>query len=117
MKRVTIPIATITDGSCTAYGDSCVGALYAVQLEDGDLADGVDITLTAENGQGSIPLLAQLNFNTDQMQYPRVLQTLNTDGTALATHCEPVVFGRLKLVVAQGGAVKTGSVTCFIREI
>jgi len=116
MRRVHIPFTTATDGSATEYGGTSSGLLYAVQLEDGDLVDGVDITLTVDNEQGSVPLLAQLNFNTDQMQYPRVLETLNTDGTVLTTHCMPVVFGRIKLVVAQGGAVKTGSVTLYIQE-
>lgn len=116
MKRIKIPVTTATDGSATAYGPAVNGTVYAIQLEDGDLADGVDVTVTAENAEGSIPLLAQLNFNTDQMQYPRVLQTLNTDGTALATHCEPVAFGRLKVVIASGGAVKSGSVSIYLRE-
>ena len=116
MKRDHISLTTATDGSATGYGGTYFGTLYAVQLEDGDFADGVDLTLTAENEQGSIALLAQLNFNTDQMQYPRVLETLNTSGANLATHCEPVIYGRIKAVIAQGGAVKTGSVTLYIKE-
>lgn len=117
MRSAKIDITTDTAGACTAYGDSVVGAVYAVQLVDGDLADGVDITLTAENENLSMPILVKADFNADQMVYPRVLQALNTDGTALSTHCEPLVYGRLKVVIAQGGSVKSGSVIVFVREL
>lgn len=116
MKRIKIPFTTATDGSATAYGPAVVGTVYAVQTVDGDLADGVDITLTAENEDLSMPILVKADFNTDGLYYPRVLQNLNTDGTALTTHCEPLVYGRLKVVIAQGEAVKSGAVVVYIRE-
>lgn len=94
--------------------DKYLGMLYAVQLIDGDLADGVDLTLTCEQGDLSIPLLTIADFNTDQMQYPRVLETLNTAGSALTTHTRPIVNGYLKAVLAQGGDVKTGAVIVYI---
>jgi len=118
MKAVRIDIETATDGSFTGYGSAVagIGTLYAVQLVDGDLSDGVDVTITAEHSDLSIPLLVKADFNTDQIAYPRVLEALNTDGTALGTHCEPLVFGRPKVVIASGGAVKTGAVILYVRE-
>ena len=118
MKRIVIPVTTATDGSATAYAEAIAGAqtLYAVQLVDGDLADGVDVTLTCENEDGSIPLLVAADWNSDKMVYPRVLENLNTDGTDLSSHCMPVVFGRPKVVIAQGGAVKTGKVILYVLE-
>jgi hypothetical protein len=106
-----------TDGSGNAtvtFENNVEGFLYAVQLIDGDLADGVDVTLTAEQGILSIPLLVKADFNTDQMVYPRVLQSLNTDGTALTTHCMPIVIGKPKVVIAQGGAAASGGVILYI---
>jgi hypothetical protein len=116
MKRVVIPILTNTGGTATTYGESVVGTVYAVQLIDGDLADGVDVAITSEQESLSIPILTKADFNSDQIAYPRVLQALNTDGTALTTHCEPLCYGRIKVVIAQGGAVKTGSVIVYVRE-
>jgi hypothetical protein len=118
MKLVTEKITLTTNGSgaATAFGGSHRGTLYAVQLIDGTFDDGVDITITAEHEDLSIPLLTKADFNTDQMAYPRTLQHLNTDGTALTTHCEPVVNGRLKVVIAQGGNAKTGGCIAYIRK-
>jgi hypothetical protein len=117
MIRRVINIETATDGSATAYGGAAVGVLYAVQKVDGDLADGVDLTLTCEEENLSIPLLVEADFNSDGMAYPRVLEALNTDGTALSTHCMPVVFGRPKAVIANGGSVKTGAIVLYIVEV
>lgn len=118
MKRVKINVTTDTSGD-GSQSESFVGfgSLYAVQCVDGSFDDGVDLTLTAEQGDLSIPLLAVANFNSDRMYYPRVLENLNTDGTALSTHCEPLVAGSVKAVVAEGGAVKTGSFILYIREL
>ena len=109
-------IDLITDGSgdATGFGEAATGFLYAVQLVDGDFADGVDVTLTAENSDLSIPLLVGADWNSDKMLYPRVLQNLNTDATALTTHALPIVYGRPKAVIAQGGDTKSGSVILYI---
>ena len=114
---IKIDVTTATDGSATAYGSSCQGLVYAVQLVDGDLTDGVDVTLTVENENYSQPVLVQANFNTDQLVYPRVLEALNTDGSALATVCLPLVYGRPKVVIASGGSAKSGSVILYIMDI
>ena len=118
MKR-TISLTTNGSGAATAYADAVPGGgvLYAVQLVDGDLADGVDIAITAEEANLSIPLLTKADFNSDQMVYPRVATALNTDGSALTNYAEPIVIGRIKAVIAQGGDTKTGSVVLYIREL
>jgi hypothetical protein len=113
---IKLSFTTDTGGAATTlFEDNDIfGLLYAVQLIDGDLADGVDVTLTAEQGDLSIPLLAKVDFNTDQMVYPRVLEALNTDGTALTTHCMPIVIGQPKVVIAQGGESKSGAVVLYL---
>ncbi len=117
IKAIKVSLTTDTAGAATEYGDSAVGSVYAVQLVDGDLADGVDVTVTCENENLSMPILVKADFNTDQLTYPRVLQALNTDGTALSTHCEPLVYGRIKVVLAAGGSVKTGAVIVYVRVL
>lgn len=115
MEVIRIDLTTNSSGAITVTDNRKVfGKLHAVQLVDGDFADGVDLTLTCETPDLSIPLLTIANFNTDQILYPRVLQNLNTDGSALSTHDKPLVAGQIKAVIAQGGDTKTGAVICFI---
>lgn len=118
MLKIRLDVTTDTGGAGTAKVTmSGFGSLYAVQMVDGTFDDGVDITLTAEQGDLAIPLFAKADFNTDSIAYPRVLQQLATDGTNLSTHCEPLCMGVLKATVAQGGATKSGSFILYIREL
>jgi len=117
MKKVRIDVTTATDGSGTGYGTAEKGLVYAVQLVDGDFADGVDVTITSENENLSIPILVKANFNTDQMVYPRVAEVLNTDGTTAANYAFPLCYGLTKVVIAQGGAVKSGSFYLYLLDV
>lgn len=117
MRRIRIPVTTNASGAGTGTGQALTGALYAVQLVDGTFDDGVDITLTCENEEISIPLLTKANFNTDQMVYPRVAESLNTDGSALTTYAMPVVFGTPKATVAEGGNAKSGAFILYVIEV
>jgi hypothetical protein len=115
LKPVELSFTTDGSGNATVTSaEAVIGQVYAVQLVDGDLADGVDITLTAEEGDLSIPILTKADWNTDQIIYPRVLEALNTDGTALTSHCMPLAIGNIKAVIAQGGAAKSGRVKVYI---
>ncbi len=118
MRTVSVSVTTDAsgDGSTIQSTGAVLGLLYAVQLVDGNFDDGVDITLTAEQGDLSIPLLVKANFNSDQMVYPRVLEALNTDGTALSTHAMPIVVGPIKALIAQGGNVKSGTFRFYILD-
>lgn len=115
MEIIRLDLTTNAGGAASVTDNRKInGLLHAVQLVDGTFDDGVDLTLTCETPDLSIPLLTIADFNTDQMQYPRVLETLNTNGAALTTHTPPIVAGQIKAVIAAGGNVKTGAVICFI---
>lgn len=114
MRAIKINATTDASGDVTATSEKVVGRVYAVQLVDGDLADGVDITLTSEEVNLSVPILVKADFNTDQMVYPRVFVSLNTNGSALTVYDLPVCNGALKAVLAQGGNAKSGSVIVYI---
>ena len=121
MIRISLSVTTNSsgDGSSDALTNlvpSAMGLLYAVQLVDGSFDNGVDLVLTSEQGDLSVPLLSKENFDTDQMVYPRVLEALSTDGTSLSTHAMPLVAGKPKAVVANGGNAKTGTFILYILE-
>lgn len=118
MIKRTISLTTSSGGAATAYADPVPGNgfLYAIQLVDGNFDDGVDIAITAEEENLSIPLYTKADFNTDQMVYPRTPTAAVADGSALTNYAEPLVIGRIKAVIAQGGDTKTGSIVLYIRE-
>lgn len=117
MRQTKINVTTAADGTATAYGPAVTGVVYAIQLVDGDLADGVDVTITSENENISIPILVHADFNTDLIKYPRVVQSLDTDGSALTSHALPLIYGRTKVVIAAGGNAKSGSVIIYSLEM
>lgn len=116
LKPFVLPVTTDASGNGSFETQKVIGRVYAVQLVDGNFDDGVDITLTSEDADLSIPILTKADFNTDQMVYPRVACALNTDGTALTVYDMPVCNGTIKAVVAQGGNVKNGSFKVFVLE-
>lgn len=115
MRDIKISITTDGAGAGTGQSDvSCNGVLYALQLVDGNFDDGVDITVTFEQGDLSIPVLTQANFNSDQMTYPRAAAAAVADGSALTAYALPVALGYPKVVVAQGGNGKSGSFIFYV---
>ena len=117
MRIISLSGTTNTAGALmVSASESLHGLLYAVQLVDGALADGVDITLTCEQESLSIPLLTKADFNTDQIVYPRVAEALNTNGSALTTYSMPLINGVPKMVLAAGGATAAGGCILYIVE-
>lgn len=116
MRAVRLTATTNAGGAATVTGEKVYGRVYAVQLVDGTFDDGVDITLTCESPDLSIPILTKADFNTDQMVYPRVACALNTDGTALTVYDMPLASGDLKAVIAQGGNAKSGSIIVHLLD-
>jgi hypothetical protein len=101
MIPVKLSGTTSTGGTLTVNaGTTRLGVLYAAQLIDGSTDAGVDVTITCEQESLSIPLLVKADFNDDQMVYPRVAESKNTDGTASGGYCMPLVNGTLRMVTA-----------------
>ena len=112
-----LDISVTSDGSgdgVTSAPNHVQGFLYAVQLIDGDFADGVDLDMDCVNDELTYILFDKDNFNTDQMAYPRTLEHLDTSGADLATHTMPLIFGKPRVTIAAGGDTKTGTVRLFI---
>lgn len=121
LNKMRINVTTAADQTGSGTGDRTVhGLLYAVQLIDGDFADGVDVTLTFVS-EATTTALVKADFNTDSMYYPRDLVHASSDGAALTgtsggDRCLPIMYGLPTVAIAQGGATKTGGVILHFYE-
>lgn len=112
-RRITVPITTDGDGNATAYADVDFGLVSQIRYVKGDFADGVDFAITV-NGTGE-GLWTQVDVNASATRAPRQ-PTHGIDGVASVYASTDavrdkiaVVNDRIKIVVAQGGAAKTGT--------
>ena len=116
MKRYKVEVTTAADGSVTAYTPRLSGQLYAVHyVPDGSTPydNTVDMTITDEaTGQS---LVSRTNVAAAFVANPRVA-TSDAAGTAAlfaagGTAVQDKIAlanTRVKIVLAQGGNVKTG---------
>ena len=114
---VTATISTVGDGSATAYaGKNVTGHILAIQYAFGDIANTADFTITGETTGLEILTYANVPAANDTF-FPRVIARQHTDGAAIAsTNGGPpfVCDERIKVVVAQGGASKSGTMTFYV---
>lgn len=114
-RRHAVAVTTAADGSATAYTSAAVnGAVRSIQYVKTDFDNGVDFAITLETtGQG---LWTESNVNASAIRCPRQ-PTHDAIGAAslYAAGGEPVedfIYAadeRVKIVIAQGGNVKTGT--------
>lgn len=117
-ERHTLTLTTDASGDATGYTPVVTGRVLSVVYTKTDFADGVDFTVTAEaTGQA---ILTLTNQNSSAAFHPRV-QIHGSTGTGLTydgtrTICEPITVShdRVKVVIAQGGDTKTGTVTIIV---
>jgi hypothetical protein len=120
--RHVVTITTIADGSGTGYTEyPLAGHISAIRYVKSDYADGVDFVITGENS--GIAVLTGTDVNASATYAPRHATHDVTGAASLyAAAGEPVedripVAGeRLKIVVASGGATKTGAFHVYIAE-
>lgn len=115
VERHAVPITTAADGSATAYTEKAVtGRVVAVSYAKTDFDNGVDFTITTETTLQDI--WVETNVNASTVRAPRQA-THGTDGVArlYAAGGSAVggyvhaAFERIKIVIAQGGNVKSGT--------
>jgi hypothetical protein len=111
-ERQTIPATTAADGSATVYSAVVTGrisSLRYVKAVSGNFDDGVGITVTGETT--GIAVLVVANMNASATYRPVAPASKAADGTASTLTETPIVLvaERLKVVIASGGNVKTGS--------
>lgn len=115
MKRYKVTVVTASDGTVTAYSPRLSGALHSIEYVKPGAAsytDGVDFTITDE-ATGKT-LWTETNVNASKTCLPRVAThttagvAATLDGTVAALDKLPLANTRVKIVLAQGGASKTG---------
>jgi hypothetical protein len=107
--RQTVPFTTDGSGDATVYSEVVTGGVYTIRYVYVDAATGADFTITAEaTGQ---PIVTITNAGTSSTQWQPRQAKHDSVGAAIASHYEMVAVAdeRIKIVVAQGGATKTGT--------
>lgn len=119
VKRETVSLTTDASGDATGYTGVVNGRVLGVLYRKTDFANGVDFTVTTEVTGVNIWTESDVNASADRA--PR-MPTHGQDGSAslYAAAGEPVedlipvAEERIKVVVAQGGNVKSGTVHVLI---
>ena len=114
IRRFVVTVVTASDGSATAYTPYLSGYINAIEYVKTDYADGVDFTITAEATGETI--WTEANVNAAKVCLP-CAATHSTAGVAAlyasggTAVLERIALGRdrVKIVLAQGGATKTGA--------
>jgi hypothetical protein len=114
MRRYKLAITTAADGAATAYTPRVAGKVHAIHYVKTDFANGVDFTITAEATGESI--WAEADVNASAVRYPRAPTHSQAGAAALYAAAGEAVreriavaSDRVKIVIAQGGAAKTGT--------
>ena len=114
-RRLTVAVTTASDGSATVYSDPIdYGLLSQVRYVKTDFADGSTFTITAEaTGE---TLWSESAVNASATRAPRqathstagVASLYAGGGTAVQDKIA-IARDRIKIVIASGGATKTGT--------
>lgn len=116
IQEVSITITTDGSGDATVYlGSRLRGRVHAIKYAPGDLDTGADLTITGETT--AVEILVKANAGTSTVwYYPRVIPNKNTDGSAFTDLAADihVLNERIKVVAAQGGDTKTGTITAYV---
>ena len=122
MKEMILSITTAADGSATVNGESPIlGKLFAVEYQWGTLDATADLTLTCES-LSSKPLLTITDAaQANAWYYPRdlvhaVSNAAALTGTAGGDRALPIMQGKPKVVVAQGGNAATGKLILYYED-
>ena len=120
-RDMVLAVTTDAQGVVTTNGESGIsGRLYALEWVDGDMTDGVDITVTMQAGVSGVALtlFTGTNVNDDAWYFPRT-QVHGATGTGLEYASgyniveSPVLSGKPRILVGEGGATKTGSLILY----
>lgn len=112
-QRVAVTVTTAADGSATAYSGVLTGKLSQIRYVKTDFADGSTFTITSEaTGE---TLWTETAVNASATRAPRQATHSVLGAAALYAAAGAAVndqialaLDRIKIVIAAGGATKTG---------
>jgi hypothetical protein len=117
-QRHTVALTTDASGDCTAYSPSVAGRVLAVIYTKNNFDNGVDITVSTNTTLQTIVTLTDINASA--VKYPRVPVhdeagvAATLDGTRAMREPVTAAGEEIKIVVAQGGNAKLGSITLIV---
>lgn len=119
VRREVVNLTTDGAGDAVGYTQQLSGKVHQIAYVKNDFANGVDFAVTTE--ETGLNIWTEANVNASALRAPRQ-PTHGQDGTAslFASGGEPVedkiavADERIKVVVAQGGAGKSGKVILYI---
>lgn len=119
MQRLVVTITTDASGDFTGYTPIVNGLVHAVRFIDTDLDDTADITVTC-GGSGMAIVTLTNQAATGSFQPAGATHStagaaaLYAAGGTAVTAPVPVADEAIKVVVAQGGNAKTGTLHVYV---
>lgn len=119
VERYSVALVTDASGDCTAYSPNVTGRILTLRYVKSTFDDGIDFTVTAEATGEAI--WAESNVNASATRAPRqgtyttagVASLYAAGGLAVNDHIY-LANDRVKVVVAQGGNVKAGTLIVIV---
>lgn len=115
VERYAVSLTTDASGDCVAYSPVVTGKISQIRYVKTDFDNGVDFTVTSEATGETI--WAQNDVNASVTIAPRQAThstagaaSLYAAGGTAVTDKIALAKDRVKIVVAQGGNVKTGTI-------
>lgn len=119
-ERHVVALTTDASGDVIGYTPVVTGKIVSISYVKTDFANGVDFIVSGESS--GIIIWDEDDVNASAVRAPRQATHLHTSGAAaLYAATGQTVLGdivvaneRVKIVVAQGGSVKTGAVHVIV---
>lgn len=116
MTKRTFSVTTDASGDyASTDGTHVMGRVVAVEADISGFDATADTTISVTNTTSGVDktLLTLTNANTDANYELRALGSTNA-GASTSEYVHPFVAGNLKVVVAQGGNAKTGTIVVWV---
>lgn len=113
VRRFVLPITTDSGGDATVYTPRVFGRVISIRYVKTDFADGIDFAVTGEDT--ATPIWSEESVNASATRHPRAATHSTAGVAAVYASAAPVndkiaISGeRIKVVVADGGDTKTGT--------
>lgn len=116
MTKLKLTLSTNAGGTGSVSSRAVDGELYGIYVDVGTLAATSDLTITQDDGQGSLPVLTVANVSASAWYFPIISGTHYTGSGTPKTDGKMPLTGAITVAVAEGGASKTGTIYLLVEE-